>query len=240
MSYYVKPKAHVHRRSRPRYLDDVHSFLSGLNSQAFSIWGEHVLWSDMVGNLLGLLALALGWRRLMATWAVQLLSGLVLVAAYADKHLPGGVGKQLIVVVVSVWGWYQWRRGRQPAGDLPVRFASWRERGLLVLATGIGTVAVASFFLSFRSLSYSPWEDAYIFVGTLAAMYAQARRWVEFWFAWLAVDAVGIPLAFDSGLPFSGLVYGIYLVLVILGLRAWWLNASQQTARTASASTDSP
>jgi nicotinamide mononucleotide transporter len=211
----------------PRYRDDVHSFLSGLNSQAFSIWGEHVLWSDMVGNLLGLLALALGWRRLMATWAVQLLSGLVLVAAYADKHLPGGVGKQVIVVVVSLWGWYQWRRGRQPSGALSVRFATWRERGLLVLATGIGTVAVASFFLSFRSLSYSPWEDAYIFVGTLAAMYAQARRWVEFWFAWLAVDAVGIPLAFDSGLPFSGMVYGIYLVLVILGMRAWWLSTRQ-------------
>jgi nicotinamide mononucleotide transporter len=202
----------------------VHSFLSGLNSQAFSVWGEHVLWSDMVGNLLGLLALALGWRRSMATWAVQLLSGLVLVAAYADKHLPGGVGKQVIVIVVSLWGWYQWRRGRQPSGDLAVRFATWRERGLLVLATGLGTVAVASLFLAIRSLSWSPWEDAYIFVGTLAAMYAQAKRWVEFWFAWLAVDVVGVPLAFDSGLPFSGMVYVVYLVLVILGLRAWWLS----------------
>jgi nicotinamide mononucleotide transporter len=221
--------------------------VSELNSQAFSIWGEHVLWSDMVGNLLGLAALALGWRRLMATWFVQFLSGLVLVAAYWDKHLPGGVGKQLIVIVASGWGWYQWHRGRQPAGGLSVRFATWRERGLLVLATGIGTVAVASLFLAVRSLSWSPWEDAYIFVGTLAAMYAQARRWVEFWFAWLAVDAVGIPLAFDSGLPFSGLVYVIYLVLVILGLRAWWLNArvpgetlGQQTERTASASNDRP
>jgi nicotinamide mononucleotide transporter len=223
------------------------AFVSELNSQAFSIWGEHVLWSDMVGNLLGLAALALGWRRLMATWFVQFLSGLVLVAAYWDKHLPGGVGKQLIVIVASVWGWYQWHRGRQPSGGLSVRFATWRERGLLVLATGIGTVAVASLFLAVRSLSWSPWEDAYIFVGTLAAMYAQARRWVEFWFAWLAVDAVGIPLAFDSGLPFSGLVYVIYLVLVILGLRAWWLNArapgktlGQQTERTASASNDRP
>jgi nicotinamide mononucleotide transporter len=228
----------------PRYGDDVHSLLSWLNSQAFSIWGEHVLWSDMVGNLLGLLALALGWRRLMATWAVQLLSGLVLVAAYSDKHLPGGVGKQLIVIVASLWGWYRWRRGRQPSGALSVRFATWRERGLLVLATGAGTVVVAVVFLSFRSLSYSPWEDAYIFVGTLAAMYAQARRWVEFWFAWLAVDGVGIPLAFDSGLPFSGMIYVVYLVLVILGMRAWWRTAGiptgQQTERTASASKDSP
>jgi nicotinamide mononucleotide transporter len=172
----------------------------------------------------------------MATWAVQLLSGLVLVAAYADKHLSGGVGKQVIVIVVSGWGWYQWQRGRQGGdGDLTVRFATWRERGLLALGTGLGTVAVASLFLSFRWLSWAPWPDAYIFVGTLAAMVAQARRWVEFWVAWLAVDAVGIPLAFSSGLPFSGLVYGVYLALVILGMRAWWLRTREPMAPAADA-----
>jgi nicotinamide mononucleotide transporter len=206
------------------------SFISGLNGQAFTVWDQHILWSDMIGNLLGLAALALGWRRAMATWAVQLLSGLVLVAAYSDKHLSGGAGKQLIVIVVSVWGWYQWRRGSQGDGDVAVRFATWRQRGLLAAATGLGTVAVASLFLSFRWLSWAPWPDAYIFTGTLAAMVAQARRWVEFWFAWLAVDVVGIPLAFSSGLPFSGLIYGVYLILVIAGMRDWWLRTREPAA----------
>ena len=41
-------------------------------------------------------------------------------------------------------------------------------------------------------------------------MYAQARGLVEFWFAWLLVDVVGVPLAFGSGLAFSGFVYVIY------------------------------
>lgn len=65
---------------------------------------------------------------------------------------------------------------------------------------------------------------AYIFVGTLAAMYAQARGWVEFWLAWIAVDVVGVPLAFNSGFAFTGLTFSIYFVLVLLGLRAWWLR----------------
>jgi nicotinamide mononucleotide transporter len=198
-------------------------FLQDLNSTAFTVLGEHIKWSDMIGNLLGLAALALGWRRSVVSWPVQLLSGLVLVSAYASAHLSGGVGKQVVVIVVAVWGWLQWSRGRQREGGISVRFASWAERAWLVLGTAAGTVGVALLFRAYH-LSWSPWEDAYLFVGTLAAMVAQGRGWVEFWFAWLAVDLVGVPLAFTSGLAFSGLIYVVYFVLVVLGMRSWWLR----------------
>lgn len=96
---------------------------------------------------------------------------------------------------------------------------------LLVAGTAAGTVAVGSLFALVPQLSWNPWPDAYIFVGTLAAMVAQARGLVEFWFAWLLVDIVGVPLAFSSGLAFSGLVYVVYLGLVLWGMRDWWLRS---------------
>jgi nicotinamide mononucleotide transporter len=197
--------------------------MNWLNSPAFEVFGQTVIWSDMLGNLLGLAALALGWRRSMITWPVQLLSGVVLIFANVYAHLGGGVGKQVVIITVAVWGWRQWQHDRQQGGGkVVIRFATWRERGLLAGGTALGTVAVGGLFTAVPVLSWNAWPDAYIFVGTLAAMVAQARGWVEFWFAWLAVDLVGIPLAFSSGLPFSGLVYGVYLVLVLAGLRAWW------------------
>ncbi|MFI9273037.1 nicotinamide riboside transporter PnuC [Kitasatospora sp. NPDC052896] len=179
----------------------------------------------MIGNLLGLAGLALGWRRSVWSWPVQLLSGVVLAGAYLSGHLPGLVGKQLIVIVTAIWGWSRWQRGIRDTGAIAVRFASWKERALLVGATALLTVAAALIFTQFPWMSWSPWSDAYIFVGTLAAMVAQARGWVEFWFAWIAVDLVGVPLAFNSGYTFSGLTYSIYFVLVLLGLRAWWLRS---------------
>jgi nicotinamide mononucleotide transporter len=200
------------------------SALDWLNGEAFTAFGQHVIWSDMAGNLLGLGGLALGWRRSVWAWPVQLFSGVVLVAAYWSAQLSGGVGKQLLVIGVAVWGWFQWRRGRRDSGSgrIEIRFATWRERGWLVGGTAVGTLAVVGLFTLYPSLSWNPWPDAYIFVGTVAAMVAMARGWVEFWFAWLAVDLVGVPLAFTSGLPFSGLVYVIYFVLVIAGMYAWW------------------
>jgi nicotinamide mononucleotide transporter len=206
-----------------------------LNSEAFTAFGQHILWSDMVGNSIGLLALALGWRRSIWTWPAQLASGVILVAAYASVQLSGGVGKQLLVIGVALWGWRQWQRGKQQAqdGTIAVRFATWRERGLLIGGAVLGTLAVGGLFTLYPTLSWSPWADAYIFVGTLAAMVAQARGLVEFWFAWLLVDLVGVPLAFTSGLAFSGFVYVIYLVLVLWGMRDWWLRSRAATTAPA-------
>ncbi|MFI6090034.1 nicotinamide riboside transporter PnuC [Streptomyces sp. NPDC051218] len=191
----------------------------------------------MVGNTIGLIALALGWRRSIWTWPAQFLSGVVLVGAYASAQLSGGVGKQLLVIGVALWGWRLWTNGKQQAqdGSIAVRFATWKERGVLIGGTAVGTLAVGALFSAVPDLSWNPWPDAYIFVGTLAAMVAQARGLVEFWFAWLLVDVVGVPLAFSSGLAFSGLVYVIYLALVLWGMRDWWLRS-----RTASSQATQP
>ncbi|MFE4335535.1 nicotinamide riboside transporter PnuC [Streptomyces sp. NPDC056831] len=201
--------------------------LNWLNSEAFTVFGQHIIWSDMIGNTVGLIALTLGWLRSIWTWPAQLLSGVVLVAANVSVHQAGSVGKQLVVIAVAVWGWQQWTRGKRQAqdGSLAVRFATWRERGCLLGGAALGTLAVGGLFTAFPSLSWSPWADAYIFAGTLVAMFAQARGMVEFWFAWLLVDLVGVPLNFHSGLAFSGLIYVVYGALVLWGMRDWWLRS---------------
>ncbi|GBQ03069.1 hypothetical protein SSP531S_45350 [Streptomyces spongiicola] len=197
-----------------------------LNSEAFTAFGQHIKWSDMTGNVIGLAALALGWRRSIWTWPAQFLSGLILFAAFAP-HLTGSAGKQVVVMAVAGWGWWQWRRGRARArdGSIAVRFATWPERALMLAVAGLGTAAVALLFTAYPALSWDPWPDAYIFVGTLVAMYAQARGMVEFWFAWLLVDIVGVPLNFANGYAFSGFVYVIYGALVLWGMRDWWLRS---------------
>ncbi|MCQ0021917.1 nicotinamide mononucleotide transporter family protein [Streptomyces somaliensis DSM 40738] len=202
------------------------SALTWLGGEAFTAFGQRIIWSDLLGNTIGLAALALGWRRSILTWPAQLLSGVVLVAAYASAQLAGGVGKQLLVVAVAAWGWRRWHLGRDRDRDgaVAVRFATRRERGLLLAGAVLGTLAVGGLFTLYPSLSWSPWADAYIFVGTLVAMVAQARGLVEFWFAWLLVDVVGVPLAFGGGLAFSGLVYVVYFALVLWGMRDWWLR----------------
>lgn len=131
--------------------------MNSLNSEAFALFGQHILWSDMVGNLFGLAALALGWRRSIWTWPVQFLAGLILFGAFYG-HLTGSAGKQAVVMLVALFGWWQWQRGKGQGedGHIAVRFATWRERGAMVAAAAAGTVAVALLFKAYPTLSWDP------------------------------------------------------------------------------------
>jgi len=120
------------------------------------------------------------------------------------------------------------------AGRVAVRWATGAERAVLLVFLAAGTAAFA-WLLSATHSSWNPLPDAYIFVGTLAAMLAQSRGWVEFWLVWIAVDVVGVPLAFTSGLPVSGFTYVVYFALVLAGLRRWIRLARTTRAAPAAA-----
>jgi len=197
-----------------------------LNTQ-FSLFGIPVYWSDFIGNILALATVVLALKRWVVAWPVQILGSVFLLIASLNVHLLGNAGRQVIIIVVASWGWAMWRHNKHEQGTLQVRWASPRARGWLIVAM-VGGTAVIGVLLALTNQSFypgAPWWlvacDAWIFAGTVIAMIAQGRRWVEFWFVWIAVDLVGVPLAVSSGLYFSGVVYGIFFVLVLIGIRDW-------------------
>jgi nicotinamide mononucleotide transporter len=201
---------------------------------AFRAGGQTVRWSDLLGNLLGLATVALALRRSLWSWPVQIVGAVLLLGANLAVHLGGTAARQLAVIALAAYGWRQWNRQRgadHPQG-VTIRWGGWGERAALLGLTAAGTAGFA-WLLNVTHSSWSPLADAYIFVGTLAAMVAQGRGWIEFWFVWIAVDVVGVPLAFRSGLPVSGFTYVVYFALVLAGLRQWLKAARAQRASAA-------
>jgi nicotinamide mononucleotide transporter len=200
----------------------VNTLFGWADAVALSFGGESVRWSDLLGNLLGLATVALAIRRSLWAWPVQITAALLLFGASMSVHLGGNAARQLVVIVAAGYGWRRWQRQRgadHPQG-VAVRWASGAERAALLGFLAAGTLGFA-WLLSATHSSWAPLPDAYIFVGSLAATLWQGRGRVEFWLVWIAVDAVGVPLAFHSGLPVSGLTYGVYFVLVLAGMRQW-------------------
>ncbi|RFS85357.1 nicotinamide riboside transporter PnuC [Actinomadura spongiicola] len=189
----------------------------------FEVFGEHILWTDLVGNVLSLAVVWLAMRKTLWTWPVQLTGALLLLAASMNAHVPGNALKQVLFCGLAVYGWTMWARGRRESSGLVVRQATPQERLVLVAALLFGTALVAQLFvhLDWLKIAWSPWANAYIFVGSAVATFAQSRALVDFWIVWVLVDLVGTPLAFKSGLYVSGAVYGIFFVMVMVGFRNW-------------------
>lgn len=190
---------------------------------SFTLFGEHVLWTDLIGNVLALITVWFAMRRTIWTWPVQVAGSILLLAASISAHAPGNGLKQVMFLLLASYGWQKWARGIRAARDLPVRPATARERAVLIGTLAAGTTAMWLLFanIGWLQITWSPLANAYIFVGSAVATFAQSRALVDFWVVWVLVDLVGVPLAVKSGLYVSAAAYGIFFVMVLAGIRDW-------------------
>jgi nicotinamide mononucleotide transporter len=188
-----------------------------------TVFGEKLLWTDLLGNVFSLGTVLLAIRRTIWTWPVQIAGAVLLFAASVSAHAPGNALKQVMFLLLASYGWVTWMRGIRKSHDLEVRPATARERTALIAVLAAGTAAVALLFagIPWLQISWSPTANAYIFVGSAVATFAQSRALVDFWVIWVLVDLVGVPLAIKSGLYVSGAAYGIFFVMVLAGFRNW-------------------
>jgi nicotinamide mononucleotide transporter len=66
-----------------------------------------------------------------------------------------------------------------------------------------------------------PLPDAFVLAGSLVATWGQARKIIEQWWVWIAVDVVSIPLYASKGLWLTAVLYTGFLALCVDGLRRW-------------------
>jgi nicotinamide mononucleotide transporter len=223
------------------------SLLERVFDAQLSIFGQAILWREIVGNVFGFGSAIGGLRRKIWAWPVGIIGNVLLftvffgVAFVNPQHqtLYGQAGRQVFFIITSVYGWWRWSRIRkQRSADAPAITPRWatRTERLQYVAVWVGGVAVMQWVFAqigagFPAPRWYFWCDAWIFIGSMVATYAMARGWNDFWLAWIAVDLVGVPLLIHSHFYPSAVLFAIYGGLVIYGFFVW-LKASRTEAPT--------
>jgi nicotinamide mononucleotide transporter len=223
------------------------SFLERIFDAQLTIFGQPILWREIVGNAFGFASAIGGLRRRVWAWPVGIVGNVLLftvffgVAFVNPQHetLFGQAGRQIFFIITSVYGWWRWSKIRQQrlrttgSADVPAitpRWATTTERLQYVAAWAGGVVLMQWVFASIGAGFPAPrwyyWCDAWIFIGSMIATYSMARGWNDFWLSWIAVDLVGVPLLVHSHFYPSAVLFAIYGGLVIYGFFVW-LKASQ-------------
>jgi nicotinamide mononucleotide transporter len=210
--------------------------LEWLLEGTWTIADRPVLVREVVGNLFGLASAVLGMRRIVWAWPVGMIGNALLFTVFVgglfaleldkpqEHDLWGQAARQVFFFAVSAYGWWRWMRskragGAADGGAITPRWATANElRGLIV--AGVAMVLVLRWVLE-QLGSWGPLPDAWILTGSILATYGMARGFVEFWWIWIGVDIVGVPLLLEAGYYPSAALYGIYGVFCLVGFVAW-------------------
>jgi nicotinamide mononucleotide transporter len=179
-------------------------------------------WLEATGLASGLVCVWLLIRQNIWTWPIGLLYALVSVAVFYRARLYADLGLHVFYVAMNAYGWYYWLRGNRPVEDeeLPVTHIEPTTATVLGLIVMLATLVMAQVLASETDADLPYWDSATTTM-SLAAMWMQARKQLECWYVWLAVDVLATGIYVYKGLELYALLYCVYIGMAFAGWWAW-------------------
>lgn len=150
--------------------------------------------------------------------------GILMVILYAwifwDYKLYAESGLQVYFLVIQLFGWWWWLNGRSDDGLVVVEKSPKLEISLCIV-----TAITISFGLGFTLSNYTdatlPYWDSTISALSVVAQFLLARRRLESWPVWIAVDALAIGVYISKDLYPTAVLYGLFLCMATAGFVSW-------------------
>jgi len=176
--------------------------------------------TEALGATTGALCVWLAAESDPWTWPIGIANNAFFLVLFWRSGLFADAGLQIVYIVVSIYGWWRWRSGRGAAAVRPVARTPLGE-GLAVLAASAAGTAALGWYLTRHTPSTVPWGDALTTVLSLAAQWLMSRRFVENWWVWIVADVIYVPLYLAKGLGVTAVLYVVFLLMCVAGLRGW-------------------
>lgn len=182
---------------------------------------------------LAYVVLEIGQRNAM--WVLGVLTGVACAYSFATQHLWASMALNVYYVVVSVWGFIQWRRDAsisasaratsEPAGEagpgrvIHLRSLSTKTLIISCVATMAGSVGL--FFLLRAIGDSSSVLDAVVTVLSAVATVWLALSIPQQWILWIVADLLSTVLCAVSGLWWMAFLYFAYAASAVYGYFHW-------------------
>lgn len=169
-------------------------------------------------------------RQHLWNWPIGLANNIFFFALFLHGRLYADMGLQVIYFGLGAYGWINWIYGGQNRTTLPISRTTQREWLILVSALPLGTWALREILLTLNGAA--PFWDSLTTMISLVAQYLLCQKRLENWVWWIAADLIYVPLYLSRGFPLTALLYGLFLLMCVVGLREWQ-RAEHRISRTA-------
>lgn len=181
-------------------------------------------WLDIVTTILGLVYIYLEYKASIWLWIVGIVMPAMDVFLYWKHGLYGDTGMAVYYTLAAIYGYIAWKWGsklfNQKKQELPITHMPGKHYlptfAFFALAWG------ATYYVLVRfTNSNVPLLDSFTNALSFVGLWALARKYVEQWLFWIVVDVVCTVLYVYKGIPFKAGLYGLYVVIAVLGYFKW-------------------
>ena len=181
-------------------------------------WHE-TSWIEILAAVLALAYVPLAIAQRLSCWAAAFISSALYAWVFFSAHLYMDSGLQVFFAAMAVYGFWQWQHGK---GGAALDVSSWPvARHAMGLAAILALSLLSSFFLRRYTPAAMPFLDSLVTWSSVFATFLVARKVYENWHWWIVIDTVSLCLFFTRHLYLTVLLYGLYVVLSVIGMREW-------------------
>jgi len=175
---------------------------------------------EAIAVLFGFLCVWLTVRQSIWCWPTGLVQVVLFVYIFYQVKLYSDLILHMIYIAMQLYGWYHWLHGGRDRGLLAVSRLD-RTGQLLWPVLVIGGSLLWGYLMASQTDAALPYGDAFTTVASLVAQWLLARKKLESWLFWIAVDVVAIGIYWSKDLLLTSGLYAAFLVLATVGLFAW-------------------
>jgi nicotinamide mononucleotide transporter len=176
-----------------------------------------------------LLSVILSARQNIWSWPTAIAGVALYIDVFWRAHLYADMGLQFFFVVISFYGWYEWLYGGRNATPLPVTHASLKTH----VVTTLLTTAIAigfGWFLHRTTDAALPYVDSTLAWFSVLAQWQMARKYLENWLLWIAIDVGSIAMYLFKKLYVTAGLYAVFIVVCAMAWREWRASMRTQEA----------
>jgi nicotinamide mononucleotide transporter len=175
---------------------------------------------ELVAVIFGIVSVYLSTRENILSWPTAIVNVSLFTVLFFRAGLYSDTGLQVVYLVLSIYGWYQWLYGG--AGHSKLAVSKTKKRTWLILAA----IGVVSWFLLSTITARLPGTslprlDSATTTISLIAQWMMTRKLLENWLLWVGVDIVYVGMFIYKDLYLTAFNYGVYLVIAAFGYFAW-------------------
>lgn len=181
---------------------------------------------EIIGTVIGLIYLWLEYHASIYLWVASIVMPAVYIFIFFDAGLYADMGINIYYVLASIYGFACWKWAtnqkdkKSTTAALKISHTSRRLVAPLGIISAILTFAIAYILIAFTD-SNVPWCDSITTSLSIVAMWLMARKYIEQWWVWIAVDIMSSGLYTYKGLYFTAGLYAFYAVIAYFGYKKW-------------------